>query len=406
MSFRLLILDDDPDIGRMIGFILGGVGVESRAVSSPDDFLREIDDWGPTHLAIDLVMPEMDGIAVLRLLAARQCRARIIITSGVGSRILDAARRVASEHGLRISGVLPKPFTPTALRTLIMDGAADEPAVAPSKAKPFVVTEDELRRAIDMRQLELFYQPKIVCATGELAGFESLVRWRHPTQGIIPPDRFVGLAERSDLIHAMTNLVLDNATDWLARHPSQTLALSLNISPRNLVDLDMVDRIARMCDERGIAPHRLTFELTETSAMKDPVIALGLLTQLRVKNFNLSIDDFGTGYSSMVQLVRLPFSEMKVDKSFVMTATESQESRTIIKSIVDLGHSLGLRVTAEGLEDSDTLEFLNSLGCDMAQGYLISPPMPSHQVERWIAAWTTTGAKAMLFGIGSRHPNE
>ncbi|HTI85610.1 MAG TPA: EAL domain-containing response regulator [Alphaproteobacteria bacterium] len=406
MNFRLLILDDDPDIGRMIGFILRGVGVESRAVSSPDDFLREIDDWSPTHLAIDLVMPEMDGIAVVRLLAARQCRARIIITSGVGSRILDAARRVASEHGLRISGVLPKPFTPTALRTLIVDGAADEPPVDQSKPKPFVVTEEELRRAIDMRQLELFYQPKIVCATGELAGFESLVRWRHPTQGIIPPNRFVGIAERSDLIHAMTNIVLDSATDWLARHPSQTLSLSLNISPRNLVDLDMVDRISRMCEQRGIAPHRLTFELTETSAMKDPVVALGLLTQLRVKNFNLSIDDFGTGFSSMIQLVRLPFSEMKVDKSFVMTATESQESRTIIKSIVDLGHSLGLRVTAEGLEDSGTLEFLNSVGCDMAQGYLIAPPMPSHQVERWIVEWTSTGARAMLLGIGSRHPNE
>ena len=137
------------------------------------------------------------------------------------------------------------------------------------------------------------------------------------------------------------------------------------------------------CVERNVAPRRLIFELTETSAMEDPVASLDLLTRMRMKEFQLSIDDFGTGYSSMLQLVRLPFSEIKVDKSFVMSARRSQESRTLIKSIVDLGHNLGLHVTAEGVEDQLAMDYLKSVGCDLAQGYLIARPMLGDEALAW-----------------------
>src|SRR5690606_7193943 len=133
----------------------------------------------------------------------------------------------------------------------------------------------------------------------------------------------------------------------------------------------------------GLTPEHLVLELTETSAMQDPVASLDMLTRLRMKGFQLSIDDFGTGYSSMVQLVRLPFSEIKLDKSFVMTARKSQESRTVIKSIVDLGKSLGLKSTAEGIEDDETLSYLREIGCDAAQGYLIARPLAAEQAIRW-----------------------
>jgi len=132
-----------------------------------------------------------------------------------------------------------------------------------------------------------------------------------------------------------------------------------------------------------VPPERLIFELTETSAMEDPVASLSLLTRLRMKGFQLSLDDFGTGYSSMLQLVRLPFSEIKVDRSFVMTAARSQESRTVIRSVVDLGRSLGLKSTAEGVEDAQTLGYLNEVGCDLAQGYFIARPMPAEQAAAW-----------------------
>ena len=145
----------------------------------------------------------------------------------------------------------------------------------------------------------------------------------------------------------------------------------------------MADILIDLCRRSHIAPERVVLELTESSAMVDPTLSLDLLTRLRVKGFLLSIDDFGTGFSSMVRLVRLPFSEIKVDKSFVMDAQHSQESRTIIKSIIELGHSLGLLVAAEGVEDLQTLNYLMSLGCDLAQGYFIARPMPGEAATRW-----------------------
>ena len=152
---------------------------------------------------------------------------------------------------------------------------------------------------------------------------------------------------------------------------------------KSLVDISQVDKLSKICSLYHIDPERIVLELTETSAMVDSVLSLDLMTRFRVKGFQLSIDDFGTGYSSMVQLVRLPFSEIKVDKSFVMNAQQSQESRNVIKSVIDLGHSLGLQVTAEGVEDGETLNYLNGLGCDLAQGYFIARPMPGDAALRW-----------------------
>ncbi len=250
------------------------------------------------------------------------------------------------------------------------------------------------------RLLQLAYQPKVECASGALGGFETLVRWMHPSRGLIMPDRFVPLTEAHGLIDVTTDWVLDKALKWFChclpvtaaippgKSPSGVAAnilLSINVSARSLKDLQFVDQVTACCEKHGIKPERVIFELTETSAMGNPVTSLTLLTRLRMKGFYLSIDDFGTGYSSMLQLVRMPFSEIKVDKSFVMTAMQSQESRTVVNSIIELGHSLGLRVTAEGVEDAVTLDYLKSAGCDLAQGYFIAPPMDGDEVARWMA---------------------
>src|SRR5690606_11410137 len=146
------------------------------------------------------------------------------------------------------------------------------------------------------------------------------------------------------------------------------------------------DRLTVLCREHEVEPGNVILELTETSAMEDPVSSLELLTRLRLRGFRLSIDDFGTGYSSMVQLVKLPFSELKVDKSFVITARESEESRAVIRSVVSLGMSLGLIVTAEGIEDEDTQQFLRNIGCTLAQGYLFARPLTGDQVLGWLTA--------------------
>lgn len=386
---RLLILDDELAVAQTIGFIAEAAGVEARATVQAHEFFRELAQWQPTHVALDLMMPGMDGVEVMRQLADYGCRARIIISSGVGLRVLDAARRSAAEHGLNIAGVLSKPFAAAALRALLADtGAASAaPADVPLVAA-FEVTEAALRRALEQREFRVEYQPKIECATGAVAGFEALVRWHHPDAGLLLPDRFIPQAESSGLIGELTGQLIDQSLKWLAQGAAPSHAcLSLNLSARSLGELQLADRIFDCCRQWAIDPQRLILEVTESSAMEDPTTALDLLTRFRMKGFQLSLDDFGTGYSSMVQLVRLPFSEMKVDKSFVMTASLSQESRTIIKSIVELGHGLGLKVAAEGVEDQQTLDYLNSLGCDLAQGYLIACALPGDEVAAWVAQW-------------------
>ena len=399
---RLLILDDDPAIGQTMGLIAETVGFATRFTSDPGRFFVLLEEWSPTHIALDLVMPTMDGVEVMVQLARRGCAARIIVTSGVGSRVLDAAGRSAEEHGLDIAGVLSKPFSPASLRTLLTAAPASPPVQAPARAEApisFSIGPEDLRQALARDEIEVYYQPKIHCASGRLAGFEALVRWQHPVRGLVSPGRFVRVAEEGGVIDALTDRVLDRSLAWFARAfpgPAgggevqalarpDTVSLSVNISARSLHDHQLADRIHGRCLAAGIAPSRLILELTETSAMEDPVASLDLLTRLRMKGFQLSIDDFGTGFSSMLQLVRLPFSEMKVDRSFVMTLNRSQESRAVVRSVVELGHSLGLRCTAEGVEDARALDYLRQVGCDLAQGYLIGRPMPAAEIPQWLA---------------------
>lgn len=403
---RLLILDDDPLVGCTMQFIAEDLGLETCFVSTAMAFFAQLEAWQPTHIALDLIMPDMDGVQVMKRLAGDRCRARIIITSGVGSRVLDAAGRSAAEHGLDIAGVLSKPFSTGDLRQLLAGAPLAPPHAAPATApaRPNAAPPHpelgaaDLRRGLDADELLVVYQPKIDCTDARLTGFEALVRWLHPDYGPIAPDRFVPLAEASGLIAALTERVLELALQWFAPicgdrtglAGGRQLSLSVNLSAKAFNDLDFVDRLAQCCLQLQLAPERLILELTETSAMDDPVASLGLITRLRMKGFHLSIDDFGTGFSSMLQLVRLPFSELKVDKSFVMTALQSEESRTVVKSIVDLGRSLGLRTVAEGVETAEVFDFLRKIGCDQAQGYHIARPMTGDATLRWMREHAAT----------------
>jgi EAL domain-containing protein (putative c-di-GMP-specific phosphodiesterase class I) len=384
----MLILDDDADVGQTIQWIAESLGFEAEFATRSQEFFTKLDQMDPDIITIDLVMPELDGVEVMRLLAERKCAAKIIISSGIGTRVLDAAKRSASEHGLDIVGVISKPISKEALRVLV--GQGSESQRPPSVEVKSAISEEssfagiDLQRALDGNELVVAYQPKIECKSGAPAGFEALVRWNHPSKGIIMPGHFISVAEEAGLINALTSQVFDQSLDWFSKSfPESGLKLSLNISAKSLVDFHMADSLSSLCRQYHVASERIVLELTETSAMIDPILSLDLMTRFRVKGFELSIDDFGTGYSSMVQLVRLPFSEIKVDRSFVLKAQQSQESRTIIKSIIDLGHSLGLVVTAEGVEDIDTFNYLISLGCDLAQGYFIARPMPGEAACRW-----------------------
>jgi diguanylate cyclase (GGDEF)-like protein len=245
----------------------------------------------------------------------------------------------------------------------------------------------DLRRAVDNEELVLWYQPQVDLRRDEVVGVEGLVRWCHPTLGLLQPDAFIETAERTGLIKALTYRVLDLALrqchSWKER--GLDLRVAINLSARALLDRRLPDEIELRLRKWGLEPESLRLEITESSLMADPTMALLVTKELSAQGIALAIDDFGTGYSSLAYLRQLPVREIKIDKSFVMSMATSRSDAVIVRSTVDLGHNLGLVVVAEGVEDQRSLAQLRALGCDTAQGYYLSPPIPADQVEHWVA---------------------
>jgi diguanylate cyclase (GGDEF)-like protein len=235
----------------------------------------------------------------------------------------------------------------------------------------------ELRESLERGDLFLAYQPKLDLSAGRIGGAEALTRWHHAKRGPMPPDSFIGLAEQTGNIRRLTRWAISSGIDQAARWASRGLGLRLavNLSVRDLGDADLPNRIAGLLDRHGLAPQAIMLEVTESAIMGEPDAAIAVLRRLADQGIDLAIDDFGVGQSSFAYLRRLPVRELKIDKAFVLKLAESPEDRTIVRSIVELGHRLGYGVTAEGVEDAAALEFLTAIGCDHAQGYFIGRPL-------------------------------
>jgi diguanylate cyclase (GGDEF)-like protein len=249
----------------------------------------------------------------------------------------------------------------------------------------------ELREAIDGGQITLHYQPKVDVADGRVIGVEALARWTHPTKGAIGPDAFIPLAEQSGLIRRLTSLVVTEALGQVGRWRTQGLDLTVavNLSMRDLLDPALPGEIEASLERAGLPAGVLELEITEGSVMDQPARAEAVLARLSTMGVALAIDDFGTGYSSLTYLQRLPVSELKIDRSFVMRLTTSDADAEIVRSTIDLGHNLGLVVVAEGVEDEPSLAFLRDARCDVAQGFHIGRPMRADDVEPWVRAFVT-----------------
>ena len=276
------------------------------------------------------------------------------------------------------------------------------PAIDKSSAQNLSLLS-ELRRAIENNEFRLQMQPKISLGTGDVIGAEALIRWIHPDRGMVFPDDFIPFAEKSGFIRIMTLWVLEqsaavcNQLNACGLH----LKISVNLSPRDLLDQDLPNKFGAILQRHHVTPQSFCLEITESAIMDDPVRALHTLERLHAMDVELSIDDFGTGYSSLAYLKRLPVDELKIDKSFVMNMEHDTDDAQIVRSTIDLGHNMGLRVVAEGIESVESWRLLEAMGCDQGQGYLISKPMPAEQLADWIARWVPASKSARPIDVSS-----
>ncbi|MFB9363512.1 bifunctional diguanylate cyclase/phosphodiesterase [Actinoplanes nipponensis] len=244
----------------------------------------------------------------------------------------------------------------------------------------------DLRRAVERGEITVAYQPKVDPRTGRVVGAEALARWRHPELGSVHPDVFIPLAEHSGLIWPLTlhvlRLALDCRAEWA--RAGHDLHVAVNLSPNSLLDAALPELVERLLEATGNPARSLTLEITESTILADPAGSLATLERLHALGVEISIDDFGTGYSSLGRLRELPLHEVKIDKSFVQRVAEDHRDRAVVRSAVQLGHALDLRVVAEGVEDVDTYAYLAAQGCDVVQGYLLSRPLPAEEFRQWL----------------------
>ena len=332
----------------------------------------------------------------------------------VAQRLLATLREPVDVGGLMIDarvdiGIALFPCQATDADALIRRANAAMHQVMPTRGGYAVYTEGQeqehtrrlalmgdLNRAISRDELRLYCQPKVDIRSRRVCGAEALVRWQHPVYGMMSTIEFIRLAEQAGTITPLTNWVLEAA--FRQSHAWQEAglarALAINLSAHDLYDPGLIDRIRGLFSTWAIAPDLIQFELTESALMADPAAALETLMHLKRLNVKLFIDDFGTGYSSLSYLQRLPVDAIKIDQSFVSAMAASRDSAVIVSSTIELGHELGMEVVAEGVETPEAWGRLATLGCDVAQGYLISVPMPTQQLQQWERAWSSTSSAA------------
>lgn len=382
----LLVVDDEPDIGEFVQTVAEKIGFNAVATDCPETF-KQLYDNDFQVVVIDLIMPGVDGVELIRFLADEGCQASIVLISGFDASVMNAAQTLATAQGLKVIGSLAKPFKYRDLAALI--GEIPQLTAKPDSDSKTPPSEEELRAAISGGELVVYYQPKVLIAPRSLVGVEALVRWQNPRLGFLAPNAFIPLAEESGLIDELTTIVLEQALgqcrDWLAA--GIRTKVSVNMSSRTLTSLDIPERIVALVERYRLETSQLVLEVTETALLEKLVSSLDILTRLRMKGIQLSIDDFGTGYSSLQQLQRVPFTELKIDRSFLRDVDTDKDSSVIVEIMIELGHKLGMTVVAEGIETAAVWNLVAELGCDEAQGYFIGKPMPGAELAAWLRKW-------------------
>jgi EAL domain-containing protein (putative c-di-GMP-specific phosphodiesterase class I)/CheY-like chemotaxis protein len=385
---KMVLIDDDRVVGEIVSGLANAMGLHCAVTRTPDEFFRHV---GPETgvILLDLVMPEMDGIEILRLLGERNCKARIILMSGINIRVIETAKKLAQSLGLTVIGHLQKPFPiPQLQQMLSANFAPDKPATS-EKEELLDIPDSDLYRAFERKEFVLYYQPQINIATGVVTGVEALSRWNHPELGLVFPDNFISRIETLGLMDNFCWATAERALDEVKQFSvinEHLPRLAINVSVSSLRDLKFPDIFMNLARKYDFPAERIVLEITESGLMEFS-LALDVLTRLRMRNFQLSIDDFGTGYSMMKQLQNVPAIELKIDRTFVKHMHVNHADLVMVEKIIEMGHELEMEVTAEGVETDEQLKMLRDRGCDGVQGYLFSRALPPDQLVLWLQTY-------------------
>jgi EAL domain-containing protein (putative c-di-GMP-specific phosphodiesterase class I)/DNA-binding NarL/FixJ family response regulator len=376
---RLLVLDDDAATGRLLDRIARAAGFSVIVTADVPAFRSAYRAAVPDVILLDLQLGDTDGVEQLRHLAAQSYRNSLVLISGFDSRVLATTRDLAAGLGLHVAATHGKPIDVPELRLTLMR----------LRAQTITLSVERLLQGLQDGEMVLEYQPIVRPRTRALGRLEALMRWRHPDLGRLEPARFLPLLEgRPDAVQALTDWVIAAAArDYQnLRELGVTAPVAVNVSPACLLDRGFPDRLERLLVRGNMPPQQLCLEIIEIAACHDPIQTADTLARLRLKGIELTVDDFGTGYSSLKLLRQMPFSAIKIDRSFVIDMLESRDSAIIVRSIIDLARNMDMDSIAEGVESEAAATLLESLGVGFLQGYLIARPMPIDQLPVWLGA--------------------
>ncbi|HSC15129.1 MAG TPA: EAL domain-containing protein [Gammaproteobacteria bacterium] len=375
---KVLIVEQDDAVVDLVERVAKEAGFAVASAASVARFVQLLESFQPSLVVVEPNLPGSDAGALFTTLAARAHTANVLL---IGNGDLASAHSLGVAKGLAMCGTLEKPLAAAELATKLI-------AMVHRSAELYA---DDLRRGLGSGELVPYYQPKATRTAGGwvIDGVEALARWHHPRRGLVMPNEFIPLAEQTSLIAELTATMLDAALRQVRTWQQQGLRLTcaVNLPPGLFTDLGFPDRVAALLADSGVDGSQLVLEITETATIQNPTATMAILTRLRVKGVGLALDDFGTGFSSMTQLFEMPFSELKIDKSLVMNMPQSPEATTMIASLIELGHNLGLKICAEGVESRAALDALTTMGCDRCQGYFISGAIPASEIAAFAARW-------------------
>lgn len=389
-KLTFLVAEDHEFQRKALVLMLRGLGAQTILEAADGKSALEMfkDLRQPIDIIIsDLDMPEMDGMQFIRHIGEAGVPVSLMLFSALDRTLITSVETMTRAYGINLLGAIEKPATPTKLRNLIERHGT---IVAVAKKPPMEqMALEDIAAGLAAGQFEPFLQPKVVLATSEVVGAEALVRWRHPERGLIPPAAFIPVLEASGMIDDLTWVMLDKSAAIIAQWRKAGLLydISINLSLASLAEPTLGDRITDTVRRHGVEASSLILEVTETAAMSDVGHCLENLARLRMKGFGLSIDDYGTGYSSLQQLARVPYTELKIDQSFVTGASGQPRLMVMLESSMELAKKLGLTVVAEGVETRRDWNLLRDMGCHKAQGYFIAKPMPAGEFSDWVDDW-------------------